>query len=275
MLAHVVQRDRPDPAAKHPKGRNGKLTVVLVEPETNTNIAVEMLLGGSCWRVRRTRPRARATTANFAVVSLGYTWHSAEVSGMGCSGLLRNFRLYRYTNCTDRFAAPVLRLPAAGMARLPKLRKVRDAAAREAIQVSRVRLTTSTQMHSCRMLPPHHPIRAASQTVSADSAAFLLRAPVPCHKSSRPAQLFDVSPVTPDSPRPWPSTRRRPGRRTAACSCTATLATATTRSRAPGPGGGSAGRRAVAAGDAGRRRAAASCRWSAEGGRGQLVAGGA
>lgn len=53
MLAHVVHRDRADPAAKHPKGRNGKLTVVLVEPETNTNIAVEMLLGGSRWHVWR------------------------------------------------------------------------------------------------------------------------------------------------------------------------------------------------------------------------------
>ncbi|KAG2491495.1 hypothetical protein HYH03_010073 [Edaphochlamys debaryana] len=66
MLAHVVSRERADPKAKHPKGRNGKLTAVLVEPETNTNIAVEMLL--------------------------------------------------------------------AGMARLPKLRKVKDAAAREAVQ---------------------------------------------------------------------------------------------------------------------------------------------
>ncbi|KXZ48282.1 hypothetical protein GPECTOR_29g59 [Gonium pectorale] len=68
LLAHVVSRERPDPraASKHPKSKNGKITAVLVEPETNTNIAVEMLL--------------------------------------------------------------------AGLARLPKLRKVKDAAAREAIQ---------------------------------------------------------------------------------------------------------------------------------------------
>ncbi|GLI65134.1 hypothetical protein VaNZ11_008590 [Volvox africanus] len=66
FLAHVVSRDRADPKAKHPKQRNGKVTAVVVEPETKTNIAVEMLL--------------------------------------------------------------------AGMARLPKLRKVKDPAAREAIQ---------------------------------------------------------------------------------------------------------------------------------------------
>ncbi|GFR42157.1 hypothetical protein Agub_g3009 [Astrephomene gubernaculifera] len=46
LLAHVVSRERADPKSRHPKGRNGKLTAVLVEPDTNTNIAVEMLLAG-------------------------------------------------------------------------------------------------------------------------------------------------------------------------------------------------------------------------------------
>lgn len=49
------------------------------------------------------------------------------------------------------------------MARLPKLRKVRDAAAREAIQVSRIRLSNSMTMVSNRILPPHQPNRSVFQ----------------------------------------------------------------------------------------------------------------
>ncbi|EFJ43941.1 hypothetical protein VOLCADRAFT_95870 [Volvox carteri f. nagariensis] len=79
FLAHVVSRERADSKAKHPKQRNGKITAVLVEPETNTNMAVEMLL--------------------------------------------------------------------AGMARLPKLRKVKDAAAREAIQAMQEYEDEARQAH--------------------------------------------------------------------------------------------------------------------------------
>ncbi|KAG2441222.1 hypothetical protein HYH02_010066 [Chlamydomonas schloesseri] len=68
MLAHVVARERADPKAKHPKNRNGKLTVVLVEPETNTNIAVEMLLAG-CARLPKLR-KVKDAAAREAITAM-------------------------------------------------------------------------------------------------------------------------------------------------------------------------------------------------------------